>query len=452
MRIFFISLLILFAASRVFGNGGITTYSSVIGTGNPTFIDMPDVKLISEKLYIEFDRAYSNIKVKYILWNDSDKDYTDLNYGFPIDYMVGLRDGPPAEWKDSYLKYILFRANGDVLNHTNSPEALYNKEHAVYRKWHYTNISIKKHSFLTLEVEYSVMNGYVIDGHSPLLLADFEWAGSYLLYDFSPASHWGDGIIRDFYIQVDAGALALSGEYGYFPYYFPGEHHTDEDYNTKVAENRVYSQSFDLKKEGNIYTYRARNFDLKNAKPLSICYGYAQDLEYVLSKKLNSDKYNVTVSTETAEYPKTNLTDMNLETAWIAPKGGINEWVEFTFKNQAGVSGFTIVNGYMKSESTYYENNRIKEIQLDIKEKKKEKANTFTFTFEDSEYQPLYFENLIDRLDWIDFFDHVSDDAISIYNNTDSENYIEKVRITILDIYPGTKYNDSCISEILFFE
>jgi|GEM_PF-1220687 len=438
-----------------FPNGGITVRSSVLGTGNPVFRDMPDVKLISEKLFMKLNYEYTDVKVNYILWNDSDEDYVDLDYGFPIDYAG--RENSIDDRNEIRAQNIQFTLDGRPLEFKSTPEKVHNKEREVCRKWCFTNLSLPNHSFITLEVSYSVLNGYIEEGFSPLMLHDFEGKGAFLTYDFSPASHWGDGIIRDFYVEVDATDIRLSGKQEYHPYYELRYMREEEfGFSDDIIQKGIACEGLELKQEGNLFTYRARNFDLKKAAPLYLFHGYSPKLSTVLSKKVSPDKYKLSGFSETAQYPISHLSDMNLETAWVVPQGGIGESIEITLKEKKQIlSGITIVNGYMKNEKTYTENNRLKKIRIQIKEKKKEEySEGYDIDFPDTPYETIYFENLIHTLGWIDFFDYYSSEIHENYYQGDDQydNYPESYKITILEVYPGTKYNDTCISELLLFD
>jgi hypothetical protein len=110
------------------------------------------------------------------------------------------------------------------------------------------------------------------------------------------------------------------------------------------------------------------------------------------------------------------------------------------------------LNGYYKSEETYYNNNRIKEIEVEFMSNSGEVMLSERRTFDDKPYQALNFLN----------FYKATDSAFSIeYEyfeslNEDGENIIDwapgKIRITILDVYSGKKYDNTCISEIFVIQ
>ena len=124
-------------------------------------------------------------------------------------------------------------------------------------------------------------------------------------------------------------------------------------------------------------------------------------------------------------YKPSNLHDFNHETAWVeGVKGyGIGEWVKYSFPaQQTKVTRITILNGYVKSDKAWRENARVKRLKVYYNGKPKcilELQNSRSL-------QQFNVETL----------------------GSDLHNW--DLRFEILDVYPGTKYKDTVISEILF--
>lgn len=118
-------------------------------------------------------------------------------------------------------------------------------------------------------------------------------------------------------------------------------------------------------------------------------------------------------------YYAKNLFDNNPSTAWVEgnKNDGVGEWIEFEFEKAVLINSFTIFNGYHKSLALYEANNRISTFQLVLDEKI-------------STYHSNY----------------------SIGRESDIQIYqvVKKIRLQILTVIKGTKYNDLCISEIKF--
>lgn len=128
-----------------------------------------------------------------------------------------------------------------------------------------------------------------------------------------------------------------------------------------------------------------------------------------------------TVSGKTKVYSLLNISDNNLTTAWVegSEGDGVGEWISFSSQEKFDLDRLHLTNGYSKSESLYYKNNRIAEIEVISSAGEKR-----YFDFKDNKLSMQTFN--------VGFKD------------------ITGIKIVISKIYKGTKYNDVCISEINF--
>lgn len=115
-----------------------------------------------------------------------------------------------------------------------------------------------------------------------------------------------------------------------------------------------------------------------------------------------------------------NVFDDNPKTGWVENvKGeGIGEWIAFDSEEIGYVHSISIINGYTKSSDLFYWNDRLKRFKLTFSD-----GSTQNFTLMD------------DRFDFqkIDLKEPVLTDS---------------VKLTILEVYPGSKYSDCYITEI----
>lgn len=127
------------------------------------------------------------------------------------------------------------------------------------------------------------------------------------------------------------------------------------------------------------------------------------------------------------DYNAFQANDLNYKTAWITEKnnGGIGEYIEYYFKNQSPrVTEIIISNGYVKNESVWTKNNRVKKIKLYING------------------VPYSFLNLKDsRTDQVFQFSPLG-------KNKDGSDLV--LRFEIIEIYKGTEFNHTAITEIYF--
>lgn len=124
-------------------------------------------------------------------------------------------------------------------------------------------------------------------------------------------------------------------------------------------------------------------------------------------------------------YTADNIHDFSLRNAWIEGKksSGINETITFEFnENGPPVTTVEIFNGYMKTEKTWEENGRVKKLKLYVNDK------------------PIAILNLEDIKSLQRF-------QIGTHQSKKGNLYL---KFEILDVYKGSKYDDTAISELNF--
>lgn len=146
-------------------------------------------------------------------------------------------------------------------------------------------------------------------------------------------------------------------------------------------------------------------------------------------------------------YKSANLCDGKAETAWVeGVKGnGIGEWIKIAIDAYSSFSEVTttpfsifeiaILPGYAKSQKTWVENNRVKKLQVII--------------HSPSPSYPKENEWIAFQLDLKDKNDL---QVFKIPNDKTPVNFDpmkHEIWLRIMDVYKGTKYDDTCISEFV---
>jgi hypothetical protein len=147
----------------------------------------------------------------------------------------------------------------------------------------------------------------------------------------------------------------------------------------------------------------------------AFCSGPSQDEIKASSTLAPQGKFN---------YKVANLADDNPTTAWVEGHAdyGIGEYVEFVGFEGFADSEINILNGYQASRSSWENNSRVKQLKFSVNGK--------------------------------DFFILELADVMgtqSFQLPKEVEKACEKggkIRMTILDVYPGLKWKDTAISEI----
>ena len=238
-------------AVAAYANGDpVAKFSSVNRVANPEPLSISEICIIHEKIDISHIDGYNCFDITYTFKNMSDKDFSEIHYGFPIDYLVadeletyGFIDVSLSEsisevgWNEKLIKDIAFMLDGEALPFHSSKESVreagyivetyegYNDtilEEGVNRRWFYTTFSMRPYAEAKLNVCYKVYaNSFVglyTDKYdfsyftrekddSNGIINNLPFAYRYftgrfdILYDFTPAKHFGNG--APFTIDVD---------------------------------------------------------------------------------------------------------------------------------------------------------------------------------------------------------------------------------------------------------
>ena len=160
---------------------------------------------------------------------------------------------------------------------------------------------------------------------------------------------------------------------------------------------------------------------------------------------LDSLKIKTEVSSTLGQsYSKSNIFDGKIDTAWVeGTKGdGIGEWVNIqidaTLESPSttpfSVRKIGIIPGYSKSQKTWNENNRVKSALLVI----------YTPSAFPKENEWVVYRLKFEDIDKLQIFKFPIE---KIAANLDP--MTSTVWFKIEDVYKGTKYQDTCISEIV---
>lgn len=254
-----------------YANGDpVAKFSSIYRVANPEPLSISEIYIIHEKIDITHLDGYNCFDITYTFKNKSDKDFSEIHYGFPIDYLVAdeletyqftgdyySESIAEVGWNEKLIKDIAFTFNGEALPFHSSKESVreagyivetyedYNDSipvDAVNRRWFYTAFSMKPYANATLNVRYKVYAnssvGIYTDSYdfsyfarkkedSNDIFNNLPFAYRYfsnrfdILYDFTPAKHFGNG--APFVIDVDINLSNLDSPWiretdGYYYY------------------------------------------------------------------------------------------------------------------------------------------------------------------------------------------------------------------------------------------
>lgn len=167
-------------------------------------------------------------------------------------------------------------------------------------------------------------------------------------------------------------------------------------------------------------------------------YTWSTNKNYIVKKT----DFTLKSSSTLKGYPVGNLFDKNSQTAWVEgdTENGIGEWIFMQFSPRrehseylypVGLEDFALIPGYQKNSVIWEENNRVKSAILVFKKLEYESGKeVYKYTV-----LRLHFKDSME----LQVF------KISQYNQLAHD----EIWLIIEDVYKGTKYNDTCISEIV---
>lgn len=477
-------VVLLVASSSLWANGDpVATYCALTLSRNPVKVHVPEVQLKDEHLTVTPMGRYTLVRVEYLLWNNSKKDFVNLTYGFPIDYYRhgtdrwamtdGISDGvAEAGWRDNYVTEVLFTLNdiqlpfqvsADSVLHQGQPlltpeeeakdttgelfesrlqsidYAYYKYESDLMRRWYYTRLDIPAGKAVKLVVQYRIENRCNVgralkDAHLRLPYGNCSFA-----YDFSPAAYWGNGKAETFDVLVDVSHVRFI------------QHPNDTA--GSVPEGLLMQRQ-----EGNRWRYTARNFDLAKAEPLRLQYWIEDDpahLTDLFNHRIVPGRYTLTVSGADPKYPTANLSDMDLATATVLRRDRNDSlYITIRFKQPTKVKTIVFYNGYTKSVETWHANSRVESMMVFDSCCDPWHSPFFCDYFNPTpgHFQGWYYIPKQLRATAPDDFtwQGLTDAAEIIHISDYYDSYVlEELHFAIADIAKGKKYSDICVSEII---
>ena len=130
----------------------------------------------------------------------------------------------------------------------------------------------------------------------------------------------------------------------------------------------------------------------------------------------------ITASGTQEKYPASHAIDGEMTTAWVADTP-TDCWLVLQFANPVQITGVTIFPGYAKDPDLLMKNNRIRKLQVTL-----ENGDTHIWDVPDKQDDDEWSEPVTLTL------------PVPVVSGT--------LQLTVLDVYPGSQYNDTCISEV----
>ena len=400
--------LFLVLSSSVYANGGIHWWAN--GTGTPpaviTLTNDSEISLKKENLALRFVDDTVIVSCDYVLFNRHKED-KEIDFAFNI----------TNAWYTSLYYYDIF-IDGKKIDselHTDVTR----DESDSYNYWELSKIK------LAANKETSISICYRIETTNDGMYYGNVFNDNSFVYNLYPALSFGNGIIEDFTLTLDASDIL--------------------GYNGRVT--KISGIDIDLGDNQKTVTKHFSNFDLSKHRKFEISYNIKN---FYFSKLYKRYGYRttggVTATSELKEgasfYSASNLMDNDDNTAWVEGESDFGKNARIKINVKGVVTQILLVNGFRKSSKTYYENNRVKKIALYI-----DGIRLGEMEFPDRPFHKVTMANILDEGELINLGNFFEKKSNKTFYGT-SFFCDSNVEMEILEVYPGTKYNDTCISDI----
>lgn len=411
----------------IYANGGPIDSNGLVEGGNIKFKEVDDIYIIEENLNITITRGFIDVNVEYLLSNQGQE--RELEYIFPI-FISNEEHGRGNAYLDNvYMKdgdkYLRYEMIEKELKEEERSNPLYGV--AKYQNLH-SKLKFDKNEIKKLNISYRT-NGEFLDWGISNTFRMINLSDNYFKYDLSPASNWGDGQADKFSLTVDYTDLLKAGG--------------------KIIKANLIG--LNVNELNGVYHYAIKDYDFKRHKGIELVYSNKayREQKYMQKARLGKELLKqVKVSSILKEqgiydYGWRNVVDDDLETCWAegAKGNGIGETIELIFENNIFLTGIGVVNGYIMDNDTYINNNRIKKLKIESIDSMGRVTADNIIMFDDIDYNQIDKEHIYNNMQVI--LDYGEGRKIESGN--------EVIRLTILDVYQGKKYDDTCISELLIY-
>ncbi|MBP5443721.1 MAG: hypothetical protein J6Y60_10820 [Treponema sp.] len=396
-------------AASAFANGGIRWYWNATGTppAEITLKNDADISLKKENLTLRFVDDSVIVDCDYILFNKSGSDKQ-------IEFAFNITDAS----NDSLIYYSIY-LNGEKIPSNFHKETSWDEIESVYKFWELSKLTLASKKESKVSVTYRVQTSN--DGmHYANKFNDNSF-----IYNLYPALSFGNGIIEDFNITVDVSDILSWGG--------------------KIK--KIEGVDLGFKDSDMIISKHYSNFDLNKHRQLKITYNiknwYFRSLyeQYAKYPVINADSELTEGKTI---YAAANMSDHNCDTAWVEGKSDFGKGQKIKINIKGWITQVLLVNGFRKTEKTFYENNRIKRIALYV-----DGVRLGEMEFPDRKYCRVDMTNILDEGELLNLGDFFGENNLSKVLQS-GRGFISdsNIEIEILDVYRGTKYNDTCVSDI----
>lgn len=423
---FYLFVLTGFIGFSVFANGGYFGEGSV-AQGHLYLMDSAQIQIVDEKLDINLRRGFADVTVVYKMKNTGDS--INAKFGFPslvfneeeikkqeiLRYSIEENKKPlKAVFTKGKEKVTWFKVPTNYMGYEGTELDLH-----PFLNWYFSNLQFKKNEEKTIRIQY--MANYQNLGF--FVSSDTKGSQSVFHYLLSFGATWkgpikkGKVVIHAQSVDPDRVNIEPSGRFKKdgrdFVWNFSGLEPTGKD-NLVVRLGNAYEY------------YPAYSADDNGRDYFVLGNQYYKEFSYQITSSSFLKEGKI------AHGPQA-LNDKKMDTAWVeGVKGdGIGEFLVIKPRQKTRLTHIAIASGFNYSRSLYEENNRLAGVEVIIN-------GTYKKQF-----------SLPDEFTTYEAYDPY---GYTLLDVSDFKGEVNNIKLVISKVYKGSKYDDTCVSEILLLE
>jgi hypothetical protein len=420
---------LLATATTALANGG-GFLEGVKSTGPFRPVNVDSVEMVSEKLDIELQEDSALVSITYQLHNPGKA--VKVKMGFPCSVVMRdthTKEGESAKPALPELEEFTLAADGRAV------EAKAVKDEAklpgagpyesmgsrLITGWQVVEVPFSKNQTRTVTVRYR--NPYYreiwsISGNSDASAPNMRYLFSAAALWKGPVK-WGQVTVRATGVDPDVVRLShpkrFQREGNQWSWTFADFEPTMQDDLEIVAGECEFTQRHrENDGDGGLYVMRGRTTDRAELRKNGKWFFVGRQYTATASSSLNPDSPKFS-------YRPENLNDDKWDNAWAegVEGHGVGESVTLTMKHPQRATRLYIQNGYRKSQALFSQNNRVKKMSVSLNGGK-----PFSVDLRDG----FRAQNRVT----------IPPDA----------GVLKTVKMTIVEVYPGTDFQDTCLSSV----
>ncbi|MEZ0275680.1 MAG: hypothetical protein ACAH88_12310 [Roseimicrobium sp.] len=430
-----------FAPLTLLANGGGYT-KGLASTGAFKPFGIEQVEMVSERLEIDLHIEYAEVRIEYVLHNPGPKITAEAGFPSSVErkrWMMGL---PETSVKDELhkLENLELTVDGEPmslkvapddldLKKDNSPSYQAESPSMTIKAWHVFKIDFARGQTRRVTVKYR----HPYADEVTYVTQDFKSRGHTMAYIFSSAAAWqgpiskGTVIVRA--LSVNPDELQLS-----HPKRFKREGSTwtwlFTDFEPTLEDDMVISvRPAKSIPEAVIHDFKTGELDSDRISYINWHTKGNDEGKWELHRSDFAAKASSALPSEGSQnYDAEMIADHNRMTAWVegVPGDGIGESITLTLPKPAMVRKVGMVNGFARNEDLYRANGRVAKLDVSVNGGKPSRVE-----IPDELLTSEYF-----------YFDLPSPKG----------ELVKSVTLTIAGVYKGTKFEDTCISDVVLVQ